>query len=207
MFLNEAIGKSCSATKGNTYLEIGVAAGNTFRVIEAGLKVGVDPIPPSLEVAKILSTKIQYYQTTSDDFFANHAGIFDPWGLDFVFIDGLHTYRQSLQDVENCLRYLDKSGLIVMHDCNPKNIGLMQPGCSGDVWKTIVHLRSTREDLRVFVVDFDYGLGFVSYGTPDNLLSFTPEAIEKMTFNDLEEQRESLLNLKPASYLESFLPA
>ncbi len=205
MFLNEAIQKALDMTKGNTYLEIGVAAGRTFTFIKAGLKIGVDPLTPSPEVSNLLSTTTQYYQTTSDDFFSNHAGILSSEGLDFAFIDGLHTYHQSLQDVENCLPYLNSTGVIVMHDCNPKTIGLMQPGCSGDVWKTIVHLRSTRRDLRVFVVDFDYGLGFVSYGTPDNSLSFAPESIDKMTFKDLDSQREQLLNLKPASYFENFL--
>jgi hypothetical protein len=207
MFLNEAINQAFGATKRHTYLEIGVAAGRTFLVIDAGLKIGVDPIAPSSEVAAALGPDIRYYQATSDDFFAEQAGILDAPGLDFAFIDGLHTYAQSLQDVENCLRYLNRSGLIVMHDCNPTTVGLTQSGCSGDVWKTIVHLRSTRRDLGVFVLNFDYGLGFVYYGASENGLDFTPEAIAQMTFADLDPQRESLLNLKPAGYFGSFLSA
>ncbi len=205
MFLNEAIQKALSKTKGNTYLEIGVAAGRTFSFIKAGLKIGVDPISPSPDILNLLSTTTQYYQTTSDDFFSNHAGMLSAEGLDFAFIDGLHTYQQSLQDVEHCLQYLNPSGIIVMHDCNPKTVGLMQTGCSGDVWKTIVHLRSTRQNLRVFVIDFDYGLGFVYYGTPENLLHFSPEEISKMTFDDLDKNRLSLLDLKQADYFDNYL--
>jgi hypothetical protein len=178
-----------------------------FLVIDAGLKIGVDPIAPSGEVAAALGPDIRYYQTASDDFFAEQAENLDAPGLDFAFIDGLHTYDQSLRDVENCLRYLNQPGLIVMHDCNPATFGLTQTGCSGDVWKTIVHLRSTRRDLGVFVLNFDYGLGFVYYGAPENGLAFTPEAIAQMTFADLDQQRESLLNLKPAGYFNEFLSA
>jgi hypothetical protein len=81
-----------------------------FLVIDAGLKIGVDPIAPSGEVAAALGPDIRYYQTASDDFFAEQAENLDAPGLDFAFIDGLHTYDQSLRDVENCLRYPDKCG-------------------------------------------------------------------------------------------------
>ncbi len=82
----------------------------------------------------------------------------------------LHTYTQVLRDVENILRYLRDDGVIVLHDCNPAHASIACPatsyadfraqihwwrvflGWSGDVWKAIVHLRSTRHDLRIAVL-------------------------------------------------------
>ncbi len=58
---------------------------------------------------------------TSDEFFANPPEILIEKGIDLAFIDGLHTYEQSLRDVENCLKYLNPDGIIVMHDCLPSS--------------------------------------------------------------------------------------
>lgn len=39
--------------------------------------------------------------------------------FDIVLIDGLHTFRATLEDCLNSLAYLDSSGVIVVHDCYP----------------------------------------------------------------------------------------
>ena len=79
------------------------------------------------------------------------------------------------------------------------------PVWSGDVWKTIVHLRSARPDVHVFVLDCDHGIGVVAYGPPENMLQISGEKIETMSYQHLEENRVELLNLKPPEYLTSFL--
>jgi hypothetical protein len=205
MSVVQLIQQSFDAIAGKTYLEIGIAKGITFSRINAELKIGVDPVSPSPQITEKLAANVQYYQMASDDFFANQAGLFEGRGLDLAYIDGLHSYRQALRDVENCLGYLNKNSIIIMHDCNPKTIGLMQDGCSGDVWRTIVHLRSMRQDLHVFVLDYDYGLGFVTCGSPENNLAYPPENIAAMSFQDLDNNRETLLNLKPSVYFDSFI--
>ena len=75
----------------------------------------------------------------------------------------------------------------------------------GDVWKTIVRLRSERRDLNIFVFDYDYGVGVITRGEPEGMLSFTEEEIDKMTYEDLEKNRKNFLNLKEASFFENFL--
>ena len=55
---------------------------------------------------------------TSDDFFAKNQILLSENKLDLTFIDGLHTYKQSLQDTLNTLKHLDEKGIIVLHDCN-----------------------------------------------------------------------------------------
>ena len=143
-------------------------------------------------------------------------------GLDVAFIDGLHTFSQSLQDVQNTLRYLNKNGVIILHDCNPlsetaalpaKSIREIQelnpPGFNGiwngDVWKTIAYLRATRKDLHVFVIDCDSGLGIITKGTPENLLEYSVEEVKNLSYSDLASNRHSMINLKDISYLEYFL--
>jgi len=205
MSIAQKIQMGLDAIKGKTYLEIGVASGTTLTAIKAGMVIGVDPVPPSPQIKNILSENVQYFQTISDEFFLNHVKIIEDHGLDIAYIDGLHSYQQSLRDVENCLHYLKRPGIIFMHDCNPRNLGLTSAGCSGEAWKTIVHLRATRPDLRVFVLDYDYGLGIVCYGSPENRLAFSADAISSMTFDDLADSREAFLNLKSADYLEDFL--
>lgn len=127
----------------------------------------------------------------------------------------MHEYAYALRDVENSLQYLDEGGIIIMHDCNPTTADAAvsfeewenkKSGTpwNGDVWKTIVHLRSTRQDVNVFVLNCDYGLGVVMKGKPENMLKFTPEEIQALTYADLERHRDEWLNLKPAEYAQTY---
>jgi hypothetical protein len=76
---------------------------------------------------------------------------------------------------------------------------------SGDVWKSIVYLRSLRHDLRVAVLKCDTGVGIVRKGTPESRLAYTPAQIEALSYSDLAADRKRLLNLKPPRYLNEFL--
>ncbi len=203
----------------NTYLEIGIKSGESFCPIIAPRKIAVDPVRIGIPAQNHLlqHPRATYYQTTSDEFFAGKAHIFDSQKIDVAFIDGLHEYKQSLRDVENCLRYLSLNGAIVMHDCNPLTRSAAASWASlgspesvnwlwnGDVWKTIAYLRSHREDLNVFVLNCDYGLGIITKGRPENMLNLSKDKIDEMTFDDLDNNREKILNLKPPEHLFEFL--
>ena len=215
-----------------TYLEIGVENGLCFCKIIAPRKIGVDPAPANSWMQKhLLEHKgACYYQMPSDDFFAQKSHFPDNQKIDVALVDGLHTYNQSLRDVENCLRHLGTHGVIVMHDCNPaseqaagkredlppdydreiyyqgrKAIAHYHVEWNGDVWKTIVWLRCHRNDLNVFVLDCDYGVGIISKGKSENMLDFTADEIEKMTYEDLDSNRETFLNLKSQNYFFEFI--
>ncbi|HUT31826.1 MAG TPA: class I SAM-dependent methyltransferase [Sedimentisphaerales bacterium] len=96
---------------GKTYLEIGVELGESFCPIIAQRKIAVDPMPASPRVrAHLLQHPgATYYQTTSDAFFARKGRNFEDQKIDVALVDGLHTYAQSLKDVENCLRHLSST--------------------------------------------------------------------------------------------------
>ncbi len=183
--------------KDATYLEVGVRNGICFLQISAGRKFALDPrfiVPGGLAVDK----GEEYYCLKSDEFFATKKEVLPPGGFDVVFVDGNHSYGQSLRDALNSLEHLKEDGVIVMHDCFQERGG----SC---VWKTIVHLRSLRRDLRVFVLDADCGLGIVTRGSPENFLNYTPEQVRRLTLPELRGNRDVLLNFKPASYFETFM--
>lgn len=166
---------------------------------------------------------MQLFYSTSDAFFKNNAApLFCTEKIDVAFVDGLHTYEQTTQDVLNVLGHLKDDGIILIHDCNPPTATSALPATSwnevaqmalpgwdgmwcGDVWKTIVHLRSTRDDLNIFVLDCDFGIGVVSKGAPTNGLNYSADQIGAMDFDDLDKNRHSLLNLKNQNYLFEFL--
>lgn len=220
----DMINSALKETKGSSYLEIGIRNGSTFKKIKSSFKTGVDPVIKNsrLKFKTYFNLRARLYEETSDTFFAEHAEKrFRGRGIDVAFVDGMHSYGQTLKDVENILCYLNEGGLIFMHDCNPacelsavagtgpeaviEKSGGKVHTWNGDVWKTIVHLRSMDANLSVFVLDFDQGIGVICRGENDNLLGYSAEEIEKMTYADLDRDRENMLNLKDESYFQEFI--
>jgi hypothetical protein len=213
-----------------TYLEIGVNTGVSFIPIRAKRKWGVDPNylltwrrRLKYSVFSFLGLKVErLFRMTSDDFFAKKKDMIEASGIDVCFVDGLHTYEQALRDVLNALAHLKPDGVILMHDCNPTTEVMAMPAASieavgtqnipgwngewsGDVWKTIVHLRSLRDDLNVFVLDCDTGVGVVTKGRADRRLPHSQSDIEAMEFGFLAAHRDELLGLRPPGYFQQFL--
>ncbi len=207
------------------YLEIGVCRGYAFRRFTADEKIAVDPRFKLSRRSRRLAAKkaraTHYFETTSDAFFENETAFLEQRGIDVALIDGLHTYQQVVRDIENTLRYLRDDGVIVLHDCNPvyEHIGraaksygdfrahaqLWEWLWSGDVWKGIVQMRSTHDDLRVAVLNCDFGVGIIRKGVPDSRLSYSEAEVAALDYRDLVADRERLLNLKPPGYLDEFL--
>ncbi|WP_419663762.1 hypothetical protein Dvar_39820 [Desulfosarcina variabilis str. Montpellier] len=169
------------------------------------------------------SASCELFYVISDVFFENYASpVFRQNRIDVAFIDGLHAYKQVVKDVGNTLRYLEKGGVILIHDCNPPTEAAAYPAKSwkaaskmniegwtgqwcGDVWKSIVHLRAVRNDLEIFVLDCDYGIGVVRQGQNKDPINMSIEEIEKMTYAEFNSNRKEMLNLKHQDYLYDFL--
>ena len=124
----------------NSYLEIGVETGVTFKHIDIKNKLGVDPDPSYKGDDIILQT--------SDDFFKDNTKTFD-----IIFIDGMHQLEYVYNDFFNAINCLTQTGSIVIDDVLPMNEreqykvpikhyynnGILKYGESwtGDVWKFI----------------------------------------------------------------------
>ena len=164
----------------------------------------------------------RYFEQTSDDFFSSQADMLRTNKPDIVFIDGLHTYEQSLKDVLNSLTFLADGGVILMHDCNPLSEAAAYPAGSfedvtslnlptyagawnGDVCKTIVHLRTLHRDLEVCVLNCDHGIGVVRKAVPENTLNLSASDLRNMSYHDLAADRERLLNLKSPEHFNDLV--
>jgi hypothetical protein len=167
------------------YLEIGVQDyESNCRKINTEYKYAVDPAPRGF----------CNFIGTSDKFFEQHD-INDKF--DIVFIDGLHHSDQVVRDIENSLLVLSEGGSIVVHDCLPEaeyqqvyeDNGLEW---TGDVWKAMVFIKSTRPDLDVRVVDQDWGCGIIKFGKQE-LLPYNK--IEDLNWPIFKKYRNEILNV------------
>ena len=203
------------------YLEIGIKRCENLFKVSSKVKVGVDPeyhINLIKKIKKVFGfEKVELYRKYSDDFFnENPDGILN-LGFNVVFIDGLHNFQQSLNDTLNSLKYISNDGFIILHDCNPISEARATPvegsydeikskvenndiqgwdgGWNGDVWKTIVYLRSIRSDLEIFTIDSDQGLGVIRFGESQLLPYNNLEEVITFDYSFLEKDRKNLLNL------------
>ena len=188
------------------YLELGVGAGVVFLHVRAHRKVGVDPAAgvPRWKWFLHPNTLVRgsFFRVTSERFFA----ALDPSAaFEVVFVDGDHSFEQSLRDVEHALDHLADGGVVLVHDCNPPSAAAASPDSAdsaggpwcGEVWRTIVHLRATRDDLEVRTIDADFGIGVIRPGGAGSapLAGIDAATLE---YADLDADRERLLGLLSA---------
>ena len=185
----EIIKKIISYKKYKTYLEIGCDLDENFLKIDLTDKIGVDP--------KSGGT----HRMTSDKFFANNKKKFD-----FIYIDGLHTYEQTINDIKNSLDHLNEDGIILLHDCLPKKIwNQIVPRIyghwNGDVWKAIVETR-TKKNLDTLTIIADHGLGLIRKRKNSNILKDQIINFKKLKFADYYKKHQDYMN--PVHYKDLF---
>ncbi len=181
------------ARRPDLYVEIGVNKGDSLTFAQPGTRlIGVDP-EPQLETIPDNCTIVAQ---TSDEFFANPEAL-DGETIDLGFADGLHWWEQTLRDVAHLERHASPDGVILIHDCNPRDeITAARERTtvfwSGDVWKTVVALRRYRPDLTVVTADVaPTGLAIVTGLDPTNNTLFeryddVVANIDKLGWADLE---------------------
>ena len=177
----DIIQKIISNQQYKSYLEIGCDNDENFSRISIDKKVGVDPL------------KGGTLRMTSDEFFKKNKLFFD-----LIFLDGLHTYEQTIKDIDNSLNYLKKNGLIVIHDCLPKKIWnqivpRMYGHWNGDVWKAIVHSR-TYSSADTYTCIADHGLGIIFKRKNRNQLDLKKN-FKNLKFSDYYENHKEFMNL------------
>ncbi len=166
----------------NSYLEIGTFKDELFNSVECNKKIGVDPAFGG------------NMRMTSDEFFKNNKEKFD-----LIFIDGLHHYNQVKKDVINSLEVIKDGGIILMHDCLPKDYYYQAvPRCqydwNGDTWKAFLEFRS-KEFIDGYCFYADQGIGVFLKRKNRNILNVDIKDFGKFKFNDFADNFEKYLNL------------
>jgi len=178
------------------YLEIGVYIGETIKEIHCDNKDSVDPyISDDFDRLPKCEEYPVKFRMTSDDFFENIASTLE-YKYDLIFIDGLHLTEQVDKDIINSLKYLNENGTIIVHDCNPLDYNIqivprIYDYWSGDVWKSIIKIRSLT-NIDTFVIDSDTGLGVITKKINSSIIS---EKIEDVNWEYFNKNRKKLLNL------------
>lgn len=153
-----------SLKRQTSYLEIGVQEGITFDAVDAHRKTAVDP--RFLFEAVSDSTK-RYHQVPSDVFFSSIA---KDERFDVIFIDGLHTFEQTLRDFVNATSFLADDGYILIDDVKPSSfaaslrdskkaqlvkliLGEKSGSWMGDVFRLVYFIDSFFQQFRFQLID------------------------------------------------------
>ena len=169
------------------YLELGSIGRmdnreHNFRQIEVADKTGID------------RKGSPQYKMTTDEFFRQLPSVTK---YDIVFVDAQHIKAFVDRDIANALEHLEPGGVVVVHDCNPLDsratVQTIVEGWNGDVWKSIVELRCTRNHLEIYTVDVDWGCGVIQRGWQD-MYSEVPLCV-CLTWDYFRQHKKALLNL------------
>jgi len=187
--------------RGTTYLEIGVRDGDCFHKIRAPRKIGVDPVRQRFQQ---LASNENYFEMTSDDFFRDRANeVLRDDKVDVALVDGLHEFKQTLQDILNIEKFMKPHGVVFVHDCDPPSRARSEVRDGGrwfgDVWKVPFYLKKCRPDLQFYTLNCDTGLGRISGFSPRRAVPVaTRELIDEVgccDYSVFERGREATLRL------------
>ena len=168
--------------KYRSYLEIGTFKNDLFNHVKCNVKVGVDPVSGG------------NIRKTSDAFFSENNQKFD-----LIFIDGLHHYEQVKRDIFNSLKFLNNKGIILLHDCLPRNyyyqaVPRSQINWNGDTWKAFLEIRNqTMYD--TYCCNADEGIGVILKRDNLNPLNTNIESFQNFNFNKFATNYKKYLNL------------
>jgi hypothetical protein len=100
------------------YLEIGVNQGETFQLIEAAMRTGVDP-KFRFAADGLRNQRTVLNEQTSDAYFATLAPTVK---FDVIFIDGLHKFEQVVRDFSNAVLHTHDQSVILIDDTRPTDV-------------------------------------------------------------------------------------
>lgn len=214
-------------TQSRRYLEIGVMAGVTFnQVTNHTTKTGVDP-KFLFPIDQYSSPSSRFETVTSDEFFKGNKNIYD-----VVFLDGLHTFEQTLRDLVSAISILSyENSFILIDDIWPTDLyssvsdqelcyelrretfgsSKIPMDWRGDVYKIIFFAESYLPSWKSsIVVEEDGGNHrlILHRGTSKSLASTSRslEEIERMDYLTFRKMRSDLVLTTNNDFLRQQLP-
>ena len=194
-----------------TYLEVGVNVGLTFLNIDASLKIGVDP-QFLFDWRQQRSQSTRLYETTSDCYFGSMAAGHDLF--DVIFLDGLHTFEQTLRDLINAIDRLKPRGIVVIDDVLPNSyhaslpdIGIAKsvrtflkadhdPSWMGDVFKLVFFIDTFFQQYSFATVTESHGQLVMWKSPRSQIVERSVLELAQLQFSDVIT-KQKIFNIKP----------
>jgi capsular polysaccharide biosynthesis protein len=191
------------------YLEIGVNEGATFNHVVAKIKTAVDPNFQCDATNKTENgQRIQFFELMSDEYFG--AAAEEHQKFDVIYLDGLHTFEQTLRDLLNSIGRLNPQGVIVIDDVIPNSyhaslpdlrffqLVLQETGSKdmswmGDVYKLVFFIQSYFQQFSYATVKENHGqLVLWRHRRPaSKLVDRKIEQIGRLEYCEMIAQREA----------------
>lgn len=122
----------------NTYAEIGIYEGETFKRVKAEKKIAVDISKESLDYLEDLTGVVKIHGDSS----ALHSHLLKTKEqVDLLFIDADHQEASVMKDFENIESLMSPFGVVLFHDTFPESSEMSSPKFCGDGFLAIPKLR------------------------------------------------------------------
>jgi hypothetical protein len=200
---SEVINSFITHYENPSYLEIGVSEGETFFSINARRKVAVDPhFIFDIEKVKLENTHLELHEVTSDRFFENIIDSSDRFSV--IYLDGLHTFEQTLRDFTNSIHFLAHDGVIIIDDVVPSSYAASLPSQAdaflmkraineadnswmGDTFKVVFFIRAYFPTFTIKTINNNHGQAIVwrAHRASPAITDFTPGKIDQLEFVDI----------------------
>lgn len=99
------------------YLEIGVKDGDTFLDVDIEYKDAVDPAF-AFDTHLFATERVRFFSQTSDEFWVSRH----PRTYDVIFLDGLHTFEQTVRDLVASMRWAHARTIWLIDDTLPCDV-------------------------------------------------------------------------------------
>ncbi|WP_174274986.1 class I SAM-dependent methyltransferase [Sphingomonas bacterium] len=205
------------------YLEIGVDQGVTFHKLRAASKAAVDVrFAFDLDAARQdpANANCAYFEMTSDQYFTMDQG--RDAQFDVVFLDGLHTFDQTLRDLLHSSYVLAPGGLLIVDDVMPSTYAASLPDLDlsrrfwqatnnpdgswmGDVYRLVFFIADYMTSFSYATVTENHGQTILwRDARAATAMSRKVETIARLEYVDAVMGRE-IFNLQPFAVIESVL--
>jgi len=188
------------------YLEIGVWKAKTFFPARAARKVAVDPkFAFDVEAAKTQHPTAEFFAVTSDAYFGQ---VSPTEKFDVIYLDGLHTFEQTLRDLLNAVSFLKDDGIIIIDDVYPReyhsalanvkhahlvkaHTGSENKEWMGDVYKLTFFIESFLQQYSYRMVSNNHGQLVMWRETRRSVVERGVEAIARAPFESILIESEA----------------
>jgi hypothetical protein len=142
-----------SYNKKGTYIEYGVRCGNNLKEISEVVEYsyGID----ILNRPSCLNDNIKFFRGFTDEFSKNLLPFIN---FNFAFIDADHKFESCLKDFDNIFKYIQKDGLIFLHDTYPTLEEMLSPIYCNDCYKTPLEIKKKYTNLELITFPLNPGL-------------------------------------------------